>query len=94
MQRRIESHGVDGDWLRVSTATPCPICGGDGDCSTHADEAFACCVTRPSDWRLTNGGWLHRVASRAARAAAVTTVLAPRASDGLLADATLHGVAS
>ena len=72
---------------------PCPICGGDGDCSTHADEAFACCVTRPSDWRLINGGWLHRVTSRAARAA-VVPALTPRASDALLAEATLHGVIS
>jgi len=45
----------------VTGTTPCPICGGEGDCRTHSDEAFACCVQRPSDWRLSNGGWLHRL---------------------------------
>ena len=56
-------HGQDGDWNRVSGVTPCPICGSEADCRTHADEAFACCVQQPSEWRLTNGGWLHRIAS-------------------------------
>jgi hypothetical protein len=55
------SNALDGDWNRVSGTTPCPICGGDADCRTHSDEAFVCCVQRPSDWRLNNGGWLHRV---------------------------------
>lgn len=55
------SYALDGDWNRVSEASPCPICGSGSGCHTHADEGFACCVQRPSDWRLTNGGWLHRV---------------------------------
>lgn len=54
-------HGQDGDWNRVSGGAPCPICGSEADCRTHADEAFACCLQQPSDWRLTNGGWLHRI---------------------------------
>jgi hypothetical protein len=64
MQRDMRhfSNGLDGDWNRVTGTTPCPICGGDADCRTHSDEAFACCVQRPSEWRLNNGGWLHRVA--------------------------------
>jgi hypothetical protein len=57
------SNGLDGDWDRVTGAAPCPVCGGDADCRTHSDEAFVCCVQRPSDWRLNNGGWLHRLAS-------------------------------
>ena len=55
------SNGLDGDWNQVSVTTPCPICGADANCRTHSEEAFACCVQRPSDWRLNNGGWLHRV---------------------------------
>ena len=66
MQRsmRHTSNGLDGDWDRVTGTAPCPICGGAAECRTHSDEAFACCVQRPSDWRLSNGGWLHRIDSR------------------------------
>jgi len=55
------SNGLDGDWDRVTGSAPCPICGGDADCRTHSNEAFVCCVQRPSEWRLSNGGWLHRI---------------------------------
>jgi hypothetical protein len=55
------SDGLDGDWDRVTGSAPCPICGGGADCRTHSNEAFACCVQRPSEWRLNNGGWLHRI---------------------------------
>jgi hypothetical protein len=61
------SYALDGDWSRVSETSPCPICGSDRSCRTHVDEAFVCCVQRPSDWRLTNGGWLHRVHSTASQ---------------------------
>ena len=52
---------LDGDWDRVTGTAPCPICGGDADCRTHSAEAFVCCVQCTSDWRLNNGGWLHRI---------------------------------
>lgn len=58
------SNGLDGDWDRVTGTAPCPICGGDAECRTHLAEAFVCCVQRPSDWRLNNGGWLHRLDAR------------------------------
>ena len=58
------SDGLDGDWDRVTGSAPCPICGGDADCRRHSNEAFVCCVQRPSEWRLNNGGWLHRIAPR------------------------------
>jgi hypothetical protein len=54
------SQSLDSDWNRVSAAAPCPICGADAECRIHAEEAFACCAQQPSDWRLSNGGWLHR----------------------------------
>jgi hypothetical protein len=65
------SNGLDGDWNQVSGLAPCPICGGDADCRTHSDEAFVCCVQQPSDWRLNNGGWLHRIATVSGRAGGV-----------------------
>jgi hypothetical protein len=55
---------IDADWDGVSERSPCPICGGDSGCLSHAALAFVCCARRPSEWPLTNGGWLHRVALR------------------------------
>jgi hypothetical protein len=54
---------IDADWERVSESAPCPICGGDSRCRKHAVDAFVCCTRRPSEWPLTDGGWLHRVQS-------------------------------
>lgn len=91
MRRNSGAYGVEADWKRVSPAMPCPVCGGFGDCRTHADEAFACCVQRPSDWRLTNGGWLHRLATRSA--SAVATNVTRRTGERLLGEAAaLSGV--
>jgi hypothetical protein len=59
MRARVQ--GLDGEWNRVSGSEPCPICGGPSECKLHSEESFACCVREPSDWRLENGGWLHRV---------------------------------
>lgn len=61
MRSMVEANHVDYDWIQVSSVAPCPICGAGQDCRIHADEAFACCIREPSDWRLSNGGWLHRV---------------------------------
>ena len=54
---------MDADWERVSEAKPCPICGSDTLCRKHVVDAFVCCMRRPSEWPLTDGGWLHRVPS-------------------------------
>jgi hypothetical protein len=62
MRADIGDHGLDAEWTRVSCATPCPICGSSLECCTHVDESFACCLHEPSEWRLDNGGWLHRIA--------------------------------
>jgi hypothetical protein len=61
---RANVQALDGDWNRVTGAEPCPVCGGPTECRLHSDESFACCVRQPSDWRLENGGWLHRVNER------------------------------
>jgi hypothetical protein len=84
------AHGVDGDWKSVSAAKPCPVCGGGGDCRTHADEAFACCVQQPSDWRLTNGGWLHRTPARGVKV--VASSVTRRTGERLIADAALSSI--
>lgn len=61
MRSNFGSENLDGHWNRVSGVTPCPVCGGRAECRTHADENFVCCLREPSDWRLSNGGWLHRI---------------------------------
>lgn len=52
---------IDGQWDDVSEYHPCPVCGAESNCSRHVDDTFVSCARRPSDWPLTNGGWLHRV---------------------------------
>jgi len=53
---------IEAAWDGVSGASPCPICGCDSRCLWHSESDFVCCARRPSEWPLTNGGWLHRVA--------------------------------
>ena len=61
MIRVVPSHAVDMDWKAASASSPCPICGGEEGCQRHIDDDFASCFQEPSEWPLTNGGWLHRV---------------------------------
>jgi hypothetical protein len=61
MRANVGYQGLDADWARVSAVAPCPICSGLEGCRRHVEEEFACCVQEPSDWRLSNGGWLHRI---------------------------------
>lgn len=51
----------DAEWIRVSAADPCPICGANTSCEVFSDGNFASCNGRTSEWPLTNGAWLHRV---------------------------------
>jgi hypothetical protein len=57
---------IDDGWNSVTEYHPCRICGADSACSRRFDEAFVSCAHRPSEWPLTNGAWLHRVATPAA----------------------------
>jgi hypothetical protein len=77
MRSNFGSENLDGDWNRVSGVTPCPVCGGRVDCRTHADEDFVCCLREPSDWRLSNGGWLHRLQPSGGVSASLLTVQDP-----------------
>jgi len=61
MTRAVLSAAIDSDWRMVSQERPCPVCGADDACSIHTADPFACCAREPSNWKLTNGSWLHRL---------------------------------
>ena len=52
-------------WKRVSSRSPCPVCGKPDWCGVTADASAACCMRIESAKRLRNGGWLHRQRKRA-----------------------------
>ena len=49
------------EWVRVTSRTPCFVCGKVDWCGTTADGSAACCMRVESSKRLRNGGWLHRL---------------------------------
>ena len=61
MPRVIRSHAHEYEWTHVSERRPCPLCDATSECQLDADGQFVCCARRPSEWRLTNGAWLHHV---------------------------------
>jgi hypothetical protein len=64
MTRAVLSHAIDNEWKLVSNARPCPVCGAHDACSIHLQDDFACCAREPSEWKLTNGSWLHKIQAR------------------------------
>lgn len=82
MNRAVLSAAIDSDWRLVSQERPCPVCGADDACSVHNADDFACCAREPSDWKLTNGSWLHRVASRKAVPSVEVLALATPIANG------------
>lgn len=64
MTRALPSAAIDSDWKLVSHGRPCPVCGAEDTCGVHMVDDFACCARAPSDWKLTNGSWLHRLQSQ------------------------------
>lgn len=68
MTRAVLSAAIDSDWRLVSQERPCPVCGSEDACSIHTHDAFACCAHEPSDWKLTNGSWLHKLQAHAMQA--------------------------
>lgn len=81
MPRVIRSHIDENDWTQVSQRQPCPLCDATTGCQLAGDGQFVCCARRPSDWRLTNGAWLHRVdegAPSSFAAPALVSVAEPR----------------
>jgi hypothetical protein len=61
MRRAIRTQMHELEWTFVSERHPCPVCGGTADCQRASDDEFASCAKLPSEWRLTNGAWLHRI---------------------------------
>jgi hypothetical protein len=61
MTRAVLSAAIDSDWRLVSSNRPCPVCGSEDHCSIHLEDAFVSCAQEPSQWKLTNGSWLHRL---------------------------------
>ena len=49
------------EWDHVTRRHPCPVCGSESGCHRHTLAEFVCCSRQPSEWPLTNGGWLHRI---------------------------------
>lgn len=79
MTRSILTAAIDSDWRLVSQERPCPVCGGKDSCGIHTVDKFACCARAPSEWKLTNGSWLHRLAQPAS-VADVPGLLQPAAN--------------
>ena len=52
---------VDSEWLRVTRARPCAICGKPDWCTYSGDGRVAACMRVESEKPLRNGGWLHHV---------------------------------
>lgn len=65
MTRAVLSPAIDSDWRLVSQERPCPVCGAEDTCGVHTVDKFACCARAPSEWKLTNGSWLHRLQPQA-----------------------------
>jgi hypothetical protein len=61
MTRAVLSAAIESDWRLVSREHPCPVCGASDACSVHTLDEFACCAREPSQWKLTDGSWLHRI---------------------------------
>lgn len=53
---------IEDDWAAVTMAAPCTVCGATTGCAALRDERFVRCARWPSEWPMTVGGWLHRLA--------------------------------
>ena len=82
MTRALVSAAIDSDWRLVSQLRPCPICGAGDACSVHTQDAFACCAREPSEWKLTNGAWLHKLRDRASVELTQAVVVSDQPANG------------
>ena len=48
-------------WVGVSRAQPCRICGAVSGCTRLESGEFADCRQTVSGWPMQDGGWLHRL---------------------------------
>ena len=49
------------EWVEVSLARPCRVCGAVSECTVLESEEFAHCIRTVSDRPVLDGGWLHRL---------------------------------
>lgn len=84
MTRAVLSHAIDTEWKLVSNTRPCPVCGSHDACSIHLEDPFACCSREPSEWKLTNGSWLHKVQATSF-STGVSALVAAAANDSISA---------
>jgi hypothetical protein len=61
MVRYAEASVDTPEWLTVSSAQPCPVCGGTSRCSVQEAGEFGRCLEVVSDWPVVTGGRLHRL---------------------------------
>jgi len=65
MAIRRRSVGQVPEWLGVSAARPCPVCGAAADCAVAEDDpVYVRCRTIYSSLPIAGGGWLHVLVSR------------------------------
>jgi hypothetical protein len=82
MRKAVHALVTEAEWERVSSERPCPVCGANRGCSTHSNT-FVSCERILSQWPLTTGAWLHRVAPKetnTASSAATRPALPPDAA--------------
>lgn len=72
MRRAVHALVTEAEWERVSAEQPCPVCGASRGCSTHSG-VFVSCERISSEWPLTTGAWLHRLASSTAASSTAET---------------------
>lgn len=48
-------------WVRVTKASPCPVCEHDSWCGISADGQVARCMREASPHESSGGGWIHRL---------------------------------
>ena len=61
MRRAVHALATEAEWESVSSDQPCPVCGSTRGCSTQT-TVFVSCERISSQWPLTTGAWLHRLA--------------------------------
>jgi hypothetical protein len=61
MRRAVHALATEAEWESVSSDHPCPVCSSSRGCSTHS-SVFVSCERVSSQWPLTTGAWLHRLA--------------------------------
>ncbi len=76
MTRPVLTAAIDSEWSVATERKPCPVCGSAVSCSLHASADFACCMREPSQWKVTNGAWLHPISAEGSAPSKLTATAA------------------